>query len=38
VVAHDWPEAAVSDHSMTPLVEKVLPRLADLALSAAAGS
>ena len=34
VVAHDWPDPAVWDRSMTLLANEVLPRLADLGVAA----
>jgi alkanesulfonate monooxygenase SsuD/methylene tetrahydromethanopterin reductase-like flavin-dependent oxidoreductase (luciferase family) len=38
VVAHDWPDPAVWDRSMTLLAEEVLPRLADLGVPATVAS
>ena len=35
VIAHDWPDPAVWDRSMTLLNEEVVPRLADLGVPAA---
>jgi alkanesulfonate monooxygenase SsuD/methylene tetrahydromethanopterin reductase-like flavin-dependent oxidoreductase (luciferase family) len=35
VIAHEWPDFAVWDRSMTLLIEEVVPRLADLGVPAA---
>ena len=36
MIAHDWPDPAVWDRSMTLLANEVMPRLADLGAPALA--